>query len=190
MSDTQLANRFLLSLPIQNGTYFEDTLTYICLHSEEGAFGIIVNRPLELSMDQVLESANLKHDLDLKDLVLEGGPVSRNQPSILHTGEFTTSGTVPLQDGLKLTLDSSPQGIYEVLEAISEGKGPEKYLFVLGYAGWAGGQLESELKESAWLTAPMERSLLFDVPHDQRLSVAADSIGVDLHSMSRHTGEA
>ena len=190
MSDARLANQFLLSLPIQNGTYFEDTLTYICLHSEEGAFGIIVNRPLDLQINQVLESANLQHDLDLRDVVLEGGPVSRNQPSILHTGDFTTDGTVPLQDGLKLTLDSSPQGIYEVLEAISKGKGPEKFLFVLGYAGWAGGQLENELTENAWLTCPMEHSLLFDIPHDQRLSIAAESIGVDLGSMTPSIGEA
>ena len=186
----QLANQLLLSLPMQNGTYFEDTLTYICLHSNEGAFGIVVNRPLDLKMNQVLESADLKHDLGRQDAVLEGGPVSRNQPSILHTGDFTTNGTVSLPDGLKLTLDSSSHGIFEVLQAISKGKGPEQFIFVLGYAGWDGGQLERELEENAWLTCPMQHSLLFDVPHDERLRIAAASIGVDRDSMTPSGGEA
>lgn len=190
MVDQSLVNHFLLALPNQLGTYFEDTLTFMVRHNEEGAMGFVINRPMPIKLAEILKEANLDPDSGADASLWEGGPVSPAHPSIIHSSDFSTEGTVEVADGVGLTTESSGAGIYATLKAISEGEGPEKYLFVLGYAGWAPGQLEGELDENAWITCPADRQILFDEPHDTRVNSVSSIIGVDFSKLSPQGGTA
>lgn len=190
MTSESLSNQFLLALPIQNGTYFEDTITYMCRHGEEGALGLVINRPLPIKLNDILSEADLPTAVDSKVVLIEGGPVNPSNPAILHTADFTTESSMEICEGIMLTTDQIPGGVFATLRAISKGEGPSQYLVALGYAGWQGGQLENELEENVWMTCPGDRSIIFDTPYDQRVSKAASTIGIDFNKMSPFGGEA
>ena len=190
MASASIANQFLLALPVQNGTYFEDTITYICRHGDEGALGVVINRPLPIKLQDILSEAELPTDIDPEIVLVEGGPVSPSNPAILHTSDFITDSSIEVCEGISLTTDQVPGGVYATLRAISEGEGPAQYLVALGYAGWAEGQLEGELEENVWMTCPADKSIIFDTPYEQRVSRAASTIGIDFQKMSPLGGEA
>lgn len=190
MASNYYENHFLISMPALLGSYFEDTITYLCHHSSKGALGIVVNRPLPLKLKEVLEGIELPTIVDPGVSVLAGGPVMESHPCVLHTDDVSSSGTLSLTDGLALTMATEHGGIYEVLEAISRGSGPQKYLVALGYAGWDSGQLEDELERQAWITAPVAHHILFEEPFETRIDRAARAIGFDYRKISPDVGEA
>jgi putative transcriptional regulator len=183
--ESSLKNQFLIAMPGLLGSYFGSTLTYLCEHNEDGAMGIIVNRPSDLSLIDLLVQLGIKPDrAPFGASVMEGGPVAPDRGFILHTDDLTFEASLPMGDGLILT------AAREVLEAIAAGSGPQDYLVALGYAGWGAGQLEEELKDNAWLTCPASFQVLFQEPFDNRVQKAAAALGIDFRFLSGQAGHA
>ncbi len=182
--DTCLKHHFLLAMPGRAGEYFGNTITYICEHNEEGAMGLMVNRPLRLTVGELLDQLGIGATLLSERPVLEGGPVKTDRGFILHSDEVQYDASLTLGNGLMLSTTR------QTLEAIGAGSGPKRYIVALGYAGWGGGQLEAELLHNAWLSCPADVDILFDVPFDQRVNKAAASLGIDFRLMSTHAGHA
>jgi putative transcriptional regulator len=179
-----LKHHFLLAMPGLVTDYFGNTITYICEHNETGAMGLMINRPTELPLAKLLEQLGMDVLVKLKDPVLEGGPVGGEHGFVLHTEDPRFDSSVSLGNGLALSTAK------QTLQAIGAGTGPARYLVALGYAGWAGGQLENELAQNAWLTCPANLEVLFDVPYAQRVDQAAATLGIDFKLMSRQAGRA
>ncbi|HEX7034581.1 MAG TPA: YqgE/AlgH family protein [Pseudomonadales bacterium] len=183
--ESSLKNQFLIAMPSLIGGYFGDTLIYLCEHNDDGAMGLVVNRPTEMSLRELLSQLGISgRDVPVEIPVLDGGPVARDRGFILHSDDSRFEASLDLGDGTMLT------AAREVLEAIAEGRGPRDYLVALGYAGWAGGQLEGELKENAWLTCPASHEIVFREPFENRVRKAAASLGIDLRFMSGQAGHA
>ena len=183
--DASLKNQFLLAMPNQAGTYFGDTVTYICEHNDEGAMGLLVNRPSELTLVELLSQMGLEAPGVSADIhVMEGGPVASERGFVLHTQDRSFESSLELGNGLMLSTAR------EILEAIARGDGPTDFLVTLGYAGWGSGQLEDEMKENAWLNCPSDASVLFDTPFDDRVNKAAAILGIDFRLMSGQAGHS
>ena len=179
-----LKHHFLLAMPGLVSDYFGNTITYICEHNDNGAMGLMINRPMELPLTKLLEQLGIDTLVKLREPVLEGGPVGSNQGFVLHTEDPRFDSSVGLGNGLMLSTAK------HTLQAIAAGTGPSRYLVALGYAGWAGGQLENELAQNAWLTCPATLEVLFDVPYPQRVHEAAATLGIDFRLMSNQAGHA
>lgn len=180
-----LRDHFLIAMPSLNGGFFGHAVTYICEHDAEGALGLVINQPTELSLHELLQHLELEPAADLPELpVFRGGPVQPEHGFVLHTAEQTWRGSQPITDSIVLTTSR------DVLEAINAGQGPRRALIALGHAGWGPGQLESELAENAWLTARADPDILFDRPSAERWAAAAALIGVDVNLISPASGHA
>ena len=180
-----LKNHFLIAMPNQSGSYFGNTITYLCEHSDEGAMGLMINRPMELTVSKLMEQTGFSRSSALAEApVLEGGPVSPEQGFVMHSDDGDFSASRDLGHGLRLTTSR------EVLEAIAGNRGPYHYLIALGYAGWGPRQLERELADNAWLTCPGNKEILFDVPFEDRIDEAARLLGFDFRLMSGQMGDA
>jgi putative transcriptional regulator len=183
--ENSLQNQFLIAMPSLAGSYFGSTLTYLCEHNDEGAMGLIVNRPSDLSLVDLLVQLAIKPDrAPFSAPVMEGGPVAPDRGFILHTDDRSYEASLRVGDGLMLT------AARELLEAIAAGEGPDDYLVALGYAGWGAGQLEEELKDNAWLTCPASFEVLFREPFDSRVNKAAAALGIDFRFLSGQAGHA
>lgn len=180
------SDQFLIAMPAMGDERFAQSVTYVCEHNDEGAMGIVINRPLGVSLGDVFEHMSIKtEDEALKEVaVFAGGPVETQRGFVIHPpgGEWDSGIDV---DG-KLQITTSK----DILEAIAKGEGPEQYLIALGYAGWEAGQLEEELGDNAWLSVESDSAILFATPVDERWQSAADLIGVDLKRLSSNTGHA
>ena len=171
-------------MPNQTGTYFGNTLTYICDHNEQGALGLMINRPTDLALTELLKKFDCATNVDADLVVVEGGPVQQERGFVLHSTDVQTSGSMPIGNDLLLT------AARDILEIIGTGDGPKHFIVTLGYAGWGEGQLESELADNAWLTVPATNEILFDTPFHKRVDVAAKSLGINFQLMSPHLGHA
>lgn len=184
--DGSLSNQLLIAMPGMVDPNFNGTVTLICEHNASGALGIIVNRPLRMDLGGLFEQLDLHNaDQALKQRpVLDGGPVSRERGFVLHEPTQIFDNSVSVSPEIQLTISR------DVLDAIASGAGPGESLVALGYAGWDAGQLEHEILQNTWLTVPATTDIIFNVPFDQRWSVAARSIGVDISQISPHAGHA
>lgn len=171
-------------MPALTADYFGNSITYVCEHNDDGAMGLIINRPMDMSLTEVLAQIGIDVASNLEKPVLEGGPVQTDRGFILHTDETGAEVGVSLGNGLMLST------AHQTLEAIGRGEGPARFLFALGYAGWDSGQLETELAANAWLTCPASEDILFDVPFENRIDRAAASLGIDFSLMSPQAGHA
>jgi putative transcriptional regulator len=175
-----LTGMFLIAVPSLKDPNFERTVVLICDHTKDGAFGLVVNRILLNSFVPFLGG------LDIKECVVDlpvfyGGPVKPEQGYILYPPSLCRllpSGSY--YPSIKVNDDLAMTTAKEILIDIAAGKGPRQFLFTLGFAGWAPGQLEYELMIDGWLVAPVNNKIVFDVPVGERWKAAADSIGVDL----------
>jgi putative transcriptional regulator len=188
MSDRHyLTNQLLIAMPSLTDPNFSQTVTLICEHSEVGALGIVLNRPLDMRLGDVLEQLSLpSEDRKLADApVLRGGPVHPDHGFVLHhpTGK-TWDSTLEVSDTLHVTTSR------DILESMARGEGPDEASMALGYAGWDAGQLEDELLQNSWLTAPCDESIVFKLPYEQRWTAAARLLGVDLARISHQSGRA
>jgi putative transcriptional regulator len=170
---SNLTGTFLIAVPSLKDPNFERTVVLICDHSKDGAFGLVINRILLNSF------IPLSGGLDIKECVVDlpvyyGGPVKPEQGYILYASMDSYYPSIKINDSLILTTAK------EILIDIAAGKGPEQFLFALGFAGWSPGQLEQELMTDGWLVAPAVDKIIFDTPVNERLKAAADLIGVDL----------
>lgn len=182
--DTCLKHHFLLAMPSQRADYFSNTITYVCEHNEEGAMGFMVNRPLKLTVAELLEQLGIGGTGANQQPVMEGGPVKTERGFILHSDDVHYDASLSLGNGLMLSTAR------QTLEAIGGGSGPKRYLVALGYAGWGSGQLENEMLENTWLSCPADVNILFDVPFDQRVHRAAASLGIDFRLIANQAGHA
>lgn len=186
MSQIDLSHHFLIAMPAMTDPIFAKSLTYVCEHNEQGALGIVVNRPLNLTLGELFEQIKLPlNSSALESLPVHfGGPVQTDRGFVLHepAGEWQSTLLVKGQVGLTTSRD--------ILEAVGRGKGPKNILVMLGYAGWAQGQLEHELSQNAWLSVPANEQLLFDMPAEERLPAAMALLGVDYATLSADSGHA
>ena len=187
MTDTSfLKNHFLIALPSLGDQNFSHTVTYICDHSEDGAMGIVLNRPTQLQLTDVLNHMNIADSgtTTSTQKIYSGGPVEEERGFVLHTSASPWNSTMKVSEDISITTSR------DILEAIASGSGPERSFLALGYAGWGAGQLEKELKEDSWLSGPTDSNIIFDLPADQRWQAAASLLGVDLNLISSVTGHA
>jgi putative transcriptional regulator len=187
MATSSLKNQLLIAMPGLADPNFSRTVSYICDHSDEGAMGIVVNRPSELHLRDVLEHM----EIELTDprageqIVYLGGPVQEERGFVLHSpNDGGWKSSIPVTDQIGITTSR------DILEAMARGEGPAKALVALGYAGWGAGQLEQELQDNAWLSGPAEPAVLFDLPPQDRWTAAARLLGVDMSLLSRNAGHA
>lgn len=180
-----LSNQFLMAMPGMVGGNLAGTVIYICEHTPKGALGLVINRPTDLMLGSLLEKIDLKleivprHDTP----VYFGGPVQTDRGFVLHApaGEYSSSIKF---EGMALTTSR------DVLEEVAEGRGPEKMLVTLGYAGWGAGQLENELAQNAWLSVGADKEIIFGMPPDERYAAALKLLGIDPVMLTGVAGHA
>ena len=181
-----LNNHFLIAMPAMQEGVFAGTLTYICEHNENGALGLIVNRPISLNLGEMFEQ--IKIDMPqprfAKMPVYFGGPVQTERGFVLHDTPGKWESTLLINEKLALTTSK------DILEAMGEGRGPRNVIVSLGYAGWDQGQLEHEISENIWLTVPASEHILFDLSPEERLPAAMALLGVDYASLVEDAGHA
>jgi putative transcriptional regulator len=181
-----LRDHFLLAMPGLSEGIFSHSITYICEHGESGAMGIVINQPLDLSVEEIFEHLQITSRQDFSGMpVMAGGPVQIDHGFVLHRN-CEASWEASLKVTGEITLTTSR----DILRAIANNTGPQEHLIALGYAGWAAGQLEQELAENSWLTLPADSDVIFSTPADQRLGAAAALLGVDMNLISGQTGHA
>lgn len=183
---TWLTDHFLIAMPAMDDPNFARTVTYVCQHDGDGAMGIVVNRTASLTMADVLRQMNLSSDDPAVSgaPIFVGGPVQPERGFVLHPPGGQWDSTLAVTPRLSITTSR------DVLAAIAAGTGPKRAMLALGCAGWAAGQLESEVRDNAWLTAPADESLIFDVPPEKRWEAAARLVGVDPARLSDYAGHA
>ena len=186
MSQLDLTNHFLIAMPSLADPNFEHTVTYMCAHSEEGAMGIVINRPLEIELGDVLQQMQLPSGdpTVVSRPVYQGGPVHQDRGFVIHrpAEEWNSTITISPEVGISTSRD--------ILEAISAGSGPDDAFVALGYAGWGAGQIEHEMAQNAWLSGPADLEIIFQAPVEKRWQCAADLIGIDIASISRDIGHS
>ena len=181
-----LKGHFLIAMPHMQGSGFAHTVTYMCEHDEQGAMGLVINRPTGIALGEILERLNIPVHSDSLKLapIYAGGPVQPDHGFILHSGTRSWDSTLPLTDRISLTTSK------DILAAIADDDGPEDCLVALGYAGWGAGQLEQELADNSWINAPADLDIIFNVPCEERLDAAAALLGVDLSRIGPDAGHA
>jgi putative transcriptional regulator len=181
-----LQDHFLIAMPAMADPNFNETVTYICKHDVEGAFGIVITRPSDLSLGEMLSQLAIElRDRSVAERpVMHGGPVEPERGFVLHRSNQPFEATLAVGPEIKLT--SSP----DILAAIANGAGPDATLIALGYAGWSRGQLEAELGSNTWLTVPANPSIIFETPIEQRWTTALGLPGVDIRRITQYAGHA
>ncbi len=186
MSDINLPNHFLIAMPAMTDPFFAKSLTYVCEHNDQGAMGIVVNRPISLTLSELFAQINVPLDHSgLEDMPIHfGGPVQTDRGFVLHDAGGSWQSTMHVNDKINLTTSK------DILQAVGKGEGPRHLLVTLGYAGWAEGQLEQELADNAWLSVPASEHILFDLPAEEKLPAAMKLLGIDYASLSEEAGHA
>lgn len=186
MASVNLTNHFLIAMPSMVDPYFSKALTYICEHNEQGALGVVVNRPMDMTLESLFQQISLPlTESHLAALPVHfGGPVQMDRGFVLHRplGEWQSTLAVKGDVGLTTSKD--------ILEALGSGGGPAQVLVTLGYAGWAPGQLEHEIKQNAWLTVTAEPQVIFEMPSQERLQAAMNLLGVNFATLAEDAGHA
>lgn len=185
-TSANFSSQLLIALPALDDPNFSRSVALICQHDGDGAMGVVVNRASEYTLGEVMQQMNLElRDSTLGNrIVLNGGPVHPERGFVLHDGDRTWDSTLAIGGGLSLTTSR------DILEAMAEGEGPAQVVVALGCAGWGAGQLEYELGENSWLTAPADNELLFALPLEQRWQAAGGRIGIDITRVTDYSGHA
>jgi putative transcriptional regulator len=186
MSSINLTHHFLIAMPNMADPHFSRTLTYICEHNDQGALGLVVNRPIDMTLQALFERLSLPlGSSELCDSpIYFGGPVQTDRGFVLHEPAGNWQSTLRVGEVIGLTTSK------DILEAVGRGEGPSRILVTLGYAGWSAGQLEHELSQNAWLTVEARDAILFDVPAEERLPAAMELLGVDFARLQDEAGHA
>ena len=181
-----LTGQLLVAMPQMEDQRFARSVVYICAHTEDGAMGLILNKLAEaINFSDLLEQLNLPvATVSDKTRVHFGGPVDTGRGFVLHSDDFTQEASLLIKNGVALT------ATVDILSAISEGNGPKKYLLALGYAGWAPGQLDSEIQANGWLVAPADTDILFGPKIENKWNTALSTLGIDVTMLSSHAGHA
>ena len=186
MNPVNLTNHFLIAMPAMADPHFSRTLTYICEHNEQGALGVVINRPIDLTLSTLFERINVSLDsLEVgRAPVYFGGPVQTDRGFVLHRPGGSWQSTLNVNSDIALTSSR------DVLQMMGSAGEPAEVLVSLGYAGWSAGQLEWELTQNAWLTVEAAPSVIFHLPPEERLPAAMQLLGVDFANLSEVAGHA
>jgi putative transcriptional regulator len=183
---TYLTNQFLIAMPGLMDPNFFQTVTYIGEHNASGALGIVINRPLNLNLGELLEHLRISTEqIQISAMpVYYGGPVQPEQGFVIHSPVGQWGSTIRVNDIIGITTS------LDILQAIARGQGPDQILVALGYAGWGQGQLEREIVQNSWLSGPTDPTVMFQTPSEKRWSAAAALLGIDLNLLSGSAGHA
>ena len=186
METASLTGHFIIAMPSLTDSYFDQSVTYICEHDENGAFGIVINHQTDITLDEIISDIDLSSSdaLNHDQKLFIGGPVQQDRGFILHKSGNAWKSTLKINDHISLTTSR------DILESIAHDEGPEANIIALGYAGWAPGQLEQEFMDNAWLSCPAKEQIIFNTPVKQRFQAAADIIGVNMSTISNESGHA
>lgn len=186
MDNVNLTDNFLIAMPALEDPYFSNALVYICEHNENGALGIIINRPLDMNLAGLFEKIDIPlEQTELAGLpVYFGGPVQLDRGFVLHRPIGHWQSTLAINSEIGLTSSR------DILAAVGKDGGPAEILVSLGYSGWDAGQLEEELAQNSWLTVPAKSAILFDLPPEERLPAAMQKLGVSFSQLSDVAGHA
>lgn len=188
--ELNLANHFLIAMPSMLDPVFGGTVIFLCEHNADGALGVIINKPTDMTMGVLLERIELNLEIAPdrtpidKDLVMFGGPVQVERGFVLHSPSVQFSSMLTVSDEIALTTSK------DVLEAVAGGRGPRRLLVTLGCAGWGGGQLEQEIARNGWLTVPADPRIIFEVPVEERFAAAMKLLGIDPMTLAGEAGHA
>ncbi|PPC97733.1 YqgE/AlgH family protein [Methylotenera mobilis] len=191
LDNMNLTGHFLIAMPNLTDPYFAKSVTFICTHNQDGAMGIVINRPTDMSYETLFEKINIKlEDTAIaNDPVLYGGPVQPERGFVLHEPFGDWDSSITINDKTSLTTSK------DILEAVAVGAGPKKLIFSLGYAGWTPNQLEQEIVQNSWLSVQAKdietlNKILFDTPHEEQLNAAISLLGFDPAMLSDVAGHA
>jgi len=202
-----LENQLLIAMPALSDSYFNKTVTYICEHNDDGAMGLIINLPVDMTLSDLLKqiddeaetskqdettekqiklSTDPFQDIDnsLEQLVLSGGPLGQQRGFVLHSKQSGWTSSLTVSKELMITTSK------DILLALGTAKAPKQFIVTLGYASWGPGQLEEELQTNSWLTAPANSDILFNTPIELRWKRATETLGIDLAHLSTDIGHA
>ena len=186
MSPINLTHHFLIAMPNMADPYFARTLTYVCEHNDQGALGLVVNRPIDMNLQALFERLSLPlSDAAVSEApIYFGGPVQTDRGFVLHEPPGNWQSTLRVREAIGLTTSK------DILEAVGRGEGPSRMLVTLGYAGWSPGQIEHEISQNAWLTVEARDAIIFDLPAEERLAAAMELLGLDYARLQDAAGHA
>ncbi|WP_303785862.1 YqgE/AlgH family protein [Azovibrio restrictus] len=186
MESLDLTDHFLIAMPAMADPYFSRSLVYLCEHNPQGALGVIVNRPIDLTLAGLFEKVDLPLQASrMANLpVYFGGPVQTDRGFVLHRPRGEWQSSLGVTDEIALTSSK------DILTAIGERGEPADILMALGYAGWGAGQLENELAQNAWLTVRADAAILFGLPPEERLAAAMQKLGISFSQLADTAGHA
>lgn len=183
-----LADHFLIAMPSMLDPVFGGTVVYLCEHNDEGALGVIINKPTDMTMDVLFERIDMKLEIAPggfgQQPVLFGGPVQVERGFVLHSPQGPYSSMMQVSEDIALTTSK------DVLEAVASGRGPRRMLVALGCAGWSAGQLEQEIANNGWLTVRADPAIVFDMPLELRFAAAMKLLGIDPAMLAGVAGHA
>ena len=186
MENVNLTGHFLIAMPAMTDPFFSKSVTFICEHNHDGAIFVLINHPIDMTLDALFEQIQL--DINNKPMATNavhfGGPVQSDRGFVLHQPAGKWQSTIAVHGDTALTTSK------DVLEAVARGEGPEKMLVALGYAGWTAGQLEEEMAKNAWLSVKAADSVIFDLPNADKLNAAMSLLGVNFAQLSDEAGHA
>lgn len=184
---TNLCGKLLIAMPMMEDPRFQHSVIYMCAHSEEGAMGLIVNKPQpEIRFGVLLQQLEIEKSENVRDIRVHfGGPVDNSRGFVLHSQDYRSeTGTMEVDNGICMT------ATLDVLEDIAKGNGPQTSLLALGYAGWAPGQLESEIAQNGWLTCDVQKDIIFGRANEHKWTAALKVLGIDPVMLSSDAGRA
>ncbi|NVJ56359.1 MAG: YqgE/AlgH family protein [Vibrionaceae bacterium] len=185
-----LTNHFLVAMPGMKDPYFHRSVIYVCEHNDEGAMGLMINAPIDITVGKMLKQVDVQpvhpqlYTESLDKPVLNGGPVSSDRGFILHHPKDHYESSIQMTDYLSVTTSK------DILSVLGTEAEPNNYLVALGYSGWEAGQLESELSENSWLTIEADPDVIFNTPINERWSKAVQMLGIDASQLSCEIGHA
>ncbi len=181
-----MSGQLLIAMPSMADPRFARTVIYLCAHSDQGAMGLVINKPMpQITFVDLLEQLEIETEGTVEDQVVNfGGPVESGRGFVLHSGDFQREGTMMVDDTVGLT------ATVDILRAIATGDGPERHLLALGYAGWGPGQLDSEIQANGWLHAPADDAILFDHDLSTKWERSIAKLGVTPAMLSGDAGHA
>jgi len=183
-----LKNHFLVAMPALLDQHFFHSVVYVCQHNDDGAMGLVINKPTDINIKELLDHVQIAYPQDDLDLltqpVLSGGPLQQERGFILHRVSGSWQSSMDVTEELALTTSR------DILEAMAENVAPEEFLVTLGYASWEAGQLEQEMMNNHWISLPATLEILFRTPIHMRWQAAAQLLGVDMFKISGEAGHA
>jgi putative transcriptional regulator len=191
LENVNLTGHFLIAMPGMTDPFFSKSVTFICSHNQDGAMGVIINRPTDVTYETLFEKINVEllNSLVAQNPVLYGGPVQPERGFVLHQPAGEWDSTMTISENTALTTSK------DILESVAIGAGPEKMLLTLGYAGWVPGQLEQEIAQNSWLSVQAKdvttlHKILYEIQYDDKLNATLALLGVNPAMLSDVAGHA